>query len=105
MVPSACISLLTIGPGPDGGGSKKIKLRPHMPEKLGGVAISVAMTAQTNIEAETRPVAARPKSLLEMTRITCPPLPTHPTAPNWSRRWSAQGQPQSFQPTFAKVRL
>src|SRR5258706_16064541 len=104
MVPSACISLLTIGPGPDGGGSKKIKLRPHMPEKLGGVAISVAMTAQTDIEAVTRPVAARPKSILEMTLITCPPLLTHPTAPNWSRRLSAQGYHRPFPQTGTNFR-
>src|SRR5271169_2456612 len=34
MVPSGLRSLLTIGPGPDNGGSK-LNQRPHMPDKSG----------------------------------------------------------------------
>jgi hypothetical protein len=37
--------LLTIGPGPDKGGSKVKKLRPHMPDKSGIDATPAALTA------------------------------------------------------------
>jgi hypothetical protein len=51
--------LLTIGPGPDTGGSKKSQLRPHMPEKSGIEVVSAAITGQTNVAVEMKPATAQ----------------------------------------------
>src|SRR5579864_6488055 len=50
MVPSGFRSLLTTGPGPDKGGSKKSQLRPHMPEKSGtDAAVAAASPADSTV--------------------------------------------------------
>src|SRR6516165_3467472 len=50
MVPSGFRSLLTTGPGPDKGSSKKSQLRPHMPEKSGiDAAVAAASPADSTV--------------------------------------------------------
>ena len=82
MVPSAFLSVLTMGPGPDSGGSKKRIFRPHVPERSGIGAVSAPMAGQTKIDAEMKPAAARPKYFLEMTRMLRARIRHHLTLPH-----------------------
>src|SRR5258705_12539135 len=53
LLPSALRTALTMGPGPDCGGSKKSMSRPHWPERAGtGEPLSTAIAGGTNAAAE-----------------------------------------------------
>ena len=57
MIPSGPTSLLTIGPGPDNGGSI-LNQRPHMPDKSGmGATLSVPLLAGPTVGAAACPKA------------------------------------------------
>src|SRR5580700_3273270 len=58
MLPSDRRSLLTIGPGPDDGGSK-LNQRPHMPDKSGIEVVSAAKAGQTIVAAVIKPDTVR----------------------------------------------
>jgi hypothetical protein len=53
--------LLAIGPGPDGGGSKKNQLRPHIPDKSGIDATGAAVCPKAS---------AHPKSVMPVNSIS-----------------------------------
>jgi hypothetical protein len=60
MLPSGLRSLLTIGPGPDDGGSR-LNQRPHMPDKSGIEFVSTGNAGQPNAAAKINPETARCK--------------------------------------------
>src|SRR5262245_36701791 len=71
MLPSGLRSLLTIGPGPDDGGSK-LNQRPHMPDKSGmdvafslpllGASVGTTACPKTGVAAAAASVATKRKS-------------------------------------------
>jgi hypothetical protein len=88
MLPSGLRSLLTIGPGPDDGGSK-LNQRPHIPDKSGIEVVSAAKAGQANVAAKVNVRAARWKWSFLRKRIAfllAYPSPDLIMPKEWSRQ-------------------
>src|SRR5258706_9010917 len=76
MVPSAFLTRLTIGPGPEAGSSRLNTVRPHSPERAGMEApVSALVAGQGEIAAAISPRIVQPILFPEMLRMF--PLQRH----------------------------
>src|SRR5258705_2347147 len=68
MVPKGVLSLLTIGPSPDDGASRKSQLRPQMPEKSGiDAGLPAAIAGNTTLALHNTQAVRRASSIETLT--------------------------------------